>query len=399
MPTFYEILGVDHSASVSEIRNRYKKLAMQYHPDRNLENPNAGEQFKKISEAYETLSDPESRKVYDYKLLYVLNQLDNHVKQQKQEEEERERFYEEFYKKKEQKQEEHRKLEKKATMVAVLGILGLVGGWLILLAIINYVDRVKAENKVRERTEFLDYLKDLTFRQEYDSVLLISDKFLKSTNDFEVSNIQDSILTIMEHDANTLVENEQYDEALSIYTLLGKFSLKKQFGLDFYINFSLCFKKKGDFQAAINILEEFHNKGRSYYSISFEIAELYKEKLNNKEKAFDYYIKSIYLAEKFYISNYGEAYYAVISSENAPKGHYELYCRTAESALELKKMSIADNCVGWAMRIRPNKARAYFIYGHFLIEKGDVKEACNSWKKSRMLGMEEANEFIKKYCN
>lgn len=61
---YYEILGVDRNASKDEIKKAYRKLAMQYHPDRNKE-PDAEEKFKKISEAYAVLSDDEKRAQYD----------------------------------------------------------------------------------------------------------------------------------------------------------------------------------------------------------------------------------------------------------------------------------------------------------------------------------------------
>ena len=62
---YYELLQVERTATDSEIKSAYRKLAMQYHPDRNPNNPEAEEKFKEISEAYETLGDPEKRKSYD----------------------------------------------------------------------------------------------------------------------------------------------------------------------------------------------------------------------------------------------------------------------------------------------------------------------------------------------
>lgn len=62
---FYQILGVTKSASADEIKKAYRKLAMQYHPDKNQGNKKAEEKFKEISEAYEVLSDTEKRKNYD----------------------------------------------------------------------------------------------------------------------------------------------------------------------------------------------------------------------------------------------------------------------------------------------------------------------------------------------
>jgi molecular chaperone DnaJ len=61
---YYEVLGVSRNASKDEIKDAYRKLAMQYHPDRNKA-PDAEEKFKEISEAYAVLSDDEKRQQYD----------------------------------------------------------------------------------------------------------------------------------------------------------------------------------------------------------------------------------------------------------------------------------------------------------------------------------------------
>ena len=62
---FYEILGVSKSASADEIKKAYRKVAMQYHPDRNPGDKAAEEKFKEAAEAYEVLSDADKRSQYD----------------------------------------------------------------------------------------------------------------------------------------------------------------------------------------------------------------------------------------------------------------------------------------------------------------------------------------------
>jgi len=67
MPTkrdYYDVLGINRNASLEEIKKAYRKLALEWHPDRN-KSPQAEERFKEINEAYEVLSDPEKRAAYD----------------------------------------------------------------------------------------------------------------------------------------------------------------------------------------------------------------------------------------------------------------------------------------------------------------------------------------------
>ena len=62
---FYDTLGVSRDASDSDIKSAYRKLAMQYHPDRNQGDATAEQKFKDVSQAYEILKDSKKRQAYD----------------------------------------------------------------------------------------------------------------------------------------------------------------------------------------------------------------------------------------------------------------------------------------------------------------------------------------------
>ncbi len=65
MKSHYQVLGVSRKASPAEMKKAYRKLALEWHPDRHPGNPEAEEKFKLIVLAYEVLSDPEKKKRYD----------------------------------------------------------------------------------------------------------------------------------------------------------------------------------------------------------------------------------------------------------------------------------------------------------------------------------------------
>ena len=62
---YYEVLGLPRSASDEEIKKAYRQLALKHHPDKNRNDPTAEQKFKEVAEAYEVLSDPERRELYD----------------------------------------------------------------------------------------------------------------------------------------------------------------------------------------------------------------------------------------------------------------------------------------------------------------------------------------------
>src|SRR5690242_14132060 len=64
MEDYYKLLGVSKGATDAEIKSAYRKLALQYHPDRN-KGKDAEQKFKEVTKAYEVLSDPQKRQTYD----------------------------------------------------------------------------------------------------------------------------------------------------------------------------------------------------------------------------------------------------------------------------------------------------------------------------------------------
>ena len=62
---YYDVLGVSRDAGDAELKKAYRRLAMKFHPDRNLDDAGAEERFKEAKEAYDVLSDQQKRAAYD----------------------------------------------------------------------------------------------------------------------------------------------------------------------------------------------------------------------------------------------------------------------------------------------------------------------------------------------
>ena len=77
---YYRLLGVEREASGEGIKRAYRKLALQYHPDRNQGDPGCEEQLKEFNEAYQVLGDEEKRRRYD---LFCQQPFNRHVYDQK----------------------------------------------------------------------------------------------------------------------------------------------------------------------------------------------------------------------------------------------------------------------------------------------------------------------------
>ena len=65
---YYELLGVGRTASPDDIKKAFRKLAMQYHPDRNQGDESSERKFKEVNHAYDILKDPEKRAAYDLRV-------------------------------------------------------------------------------------------------------------------------------------------------------------------------------------------------------------------------------------------------------------------------------------------------------------------------------------------
>lgn len=151
---YYQLLGIDRKASLSEVKKAYRELAKKYHPDLNND-PKASNVFQNIQSAYEVLADPRKRKIYDYLLFRKeKRQFQGQFHNTFQKEEERAKQEQAYQRAKEQVKKERYQLNtpaeflqfnlKQTVGLAITGIV-LIAGMLLTGVGINFLF-VKAFN-------------------------------------------------------------------------------------------------------------------------------------------------------------------------------------------------------------------------------------------------------------
>lgn len=284
---YYEILGVSTQASLLEIKNAYKKLAFRYHPDQNPNDAKAEEMFKKINEAYHTLSDAQKRHFYDVKLgltqeINYSYYYQEYQKKQEAQQQVRVEILRNFFRKyqEEQKAEEQeiQKINKKANFWIALGLILILAPAIFLTIREKYQVREmyslaqtylktyqlrKADSLVnlirRKKPKDLDYLLlniKVRFKmQDYKNVfLMLNNSYLIESPEFRFywvisrykylkEHLQETFQILQEVEQNGFREGELYFERAML-----KFSLNSN-------NESICQDlevalKMGEFRAA-----------------------------------------------------------------------------------------------------------------------------------------------------
>lgn len=150
---YYTVLGLKRTATPPEIKAAYKQLAIQYHPDKHRGDLHFEERFKQVNEAYQVLSNPQKRRLYDLKLDYVVQQQRAHQyaqqtyaqTRQRPPASVRERHYRPIAKRK--------KFSKKDWQITIAFFLCLLVGSLVVKVVMDYIT---AQNRYRNANAFIE---------------------------------------------------------------------------------------------------------------------------------------------------------------------------------------------------------------------------------------------------
>ena len=354
-PTYYQILGISLKASGDDIKSAYKNLARKYHPDVNQGSKSHEEQFKLVLEAYQTLSDPKKKDLYDIKLLYqtLINPSNAEspdtvyrgvpkTRRQKEAED---------YRKRQPDREAYRtytgppKTEKITLHSVAITLLGFGTIVMLMLWFGDIMNHITA----KEHLEKGDYSVALQFDDEYGEAYFARymDRKKYTSNQKIFLNDLNLAIRFMEN-PNSAV----FLERAKVY-----------FQMDSVQN------SISDFLQAKTV----NSKCDTAF---FALAELYAYHLNLPKTALNYYDSTLLITPNSYQANFGKG--------------FMLY--------RLKKFDLAISAFDKSFLINTQDKRLFFYRGSAKLAKGDSTNACADLDQSLTMGMEEAKPLVDRFC-
>ena len=391
---YYQTLGVDQKADQKAIKNAYKRLAFQYHPDKNPGSQYAENMFKQINNAYQTLSDPQKRALYDLRINYVAFQKTLAYEPPVNR-------YENYRKKKYHHQKGYEKYIKERNRMAnwwAVGILAVISVIYFVLAGINdYFQKAEEEKLLVIEKGILDDAHEKYVAGIFNEALHILEKHLdENGNRKAVNAAKKKYLEEIRRRGYDDYYKRNYEAALLSFRILFKY--QGNLSMDFYNKVGESSRKVGNYHDALEAYQFIARKMPDNMEANLQTALIYTYDLKDYEKAIGFYQKAKAITVKHYIEEYGQAFVLVFHPERIPESHYILYTGLGHAAREVSDNQKALEALDWAIILRPNRPEAYYLKGLLYQNTGEDVLACENWTMAYSLGLEEAGRLARLNC-
>jgi curved DNA-binding protein CbpA len=394
MADYYEILGIDRTADSTQIRTAYKRLAMQFHPDRNPGNKEAEEIFKNINEAYHVLSDPLKKSRYDarlYAFITTSQHTDNYWR-----EAQRNRYYQW----KQQRHDEYR-FDKNYFKIQGLAFLVfiIISGFCFGLVRTTYYFLAKHQAEIwNENTRLIQEVNGLFKGGKIEEAFtMINSLHEKDPMEFRFNFMRDSLVGELRNIANTEFTSQDFTLAVKHYNLLKGYegssrleTLKKIASCEYYL---------GHYEESLMAMKHLHNQQPWNLNLIYEIGMINYEKLNNNQEALQYFT----LGKKQFKENlsevYGKAFEIVMDPADAPDVYFQIFEARAKVNMTLENYKEAITDCNWAIFLRPHIGEPYRLRAISKLKHKEYWYICDDLAKAKQFGSESVDALERKYCH
>ena len=392
MADFYEILGLDQSADSTAIRTAYKRLAMQYHPDRNPGNPQAEEMFKAINEAYHILSDPLKKSRYDSRFS---SQTTAAYEETQWREVQRQKYarWQQAQQKRYSFDAHYFKIQGLAFLVFII-MSGISFG---IFHTANYFITSKYEKIWQQNHQQIMEVNALFGKGKIDEAVgKITALYEKEPLDGQFIHARDSLVNELRKLSERNFTSQNFDEALYLLTCLKKYEFPPR--EETLRKIGVCQYNLGSYNDALQTLKQLHSQQPWNLELVYQIGMIDFRYLENNEEAM-YYFK---LGKKLFKENltdiYGEAFTVVMNPNDVPDIYADIFIASANINSELKNYKEAVKDLNWAIFLRPQRGESYKLRALAKVHTKNHSDLCSDLTQARKLGAEGIAKLQNKYC-
>jgi hypothetical protein len=391
MRDHYEVLGISRAAGISEIRSAFKRLAKQYHPDRNPGNTEAEELFKCINEAYHTLCNPLKKAQYDMRFYGMSLTYD----QDHWEEYKKRRYYQW-----QRSQENRYRFDKnyfKIQGLAFLVFLIIAGFCFAIIHTAHYYVRKQQLEKMRVHTELLEQANGLFDAGRFnDAFTLITNLEKEDPLEYRFGFARDSLIDALRKQADLAFRLHDFNTAISHYVILQQHEHPLRF--ETLENMYLSQYYVGNYEESLQALKHLHNQEPYNLGLIYQIGIINLEKLDNPEEALYYFTMGKKLFKENLGQVYGAAFQIVMNPTDAPDIYYHIFLARAKTNLKLERYKDAITDCNWAIFLRRDQAEPYYIRAKASISKRDMQNVCEDLARASDTGASDIAKMKARYC-
>jgi DnaJ-class molecular chaperone with C-terminal Zn finger domain len=391
---YYDILGIPHSADLTTIKAAYKRLAKEFHPDRNPGNPDAEETFKRINEAYRTLSDPVRKLNYDAKITLI--PLYAAAAAYEREATRRQR-YQQWRKK---QTGYYYKLDKeyfKNQALAFLVFIVISGFFFGLVHAAEYFMKQKHLAQWRANSRSLKEVNSLFGAGQYEQAFRMIESLKKGDpREFRFIYVNDSLVNELRSMADKEFNEKDFELAITHYLTLQEFEKPVRF--ETLRKLSLCQYYVGNYKESLQALKHLHNQRPWDLELVYQIAIIALDQMDDPQEALQYFTLGKKLFKQNLTQVYGAAFELIVHPPDVPDIYYNLFEGRARSNMLLKNYEEAVTDCNWAIFLRPYKGRAFAIRAQANAELKQNHKICKDLYEAQMRGETGNSELKRKFC-
>ena len=387
---YYQVLGIDQSADATQVRAAFKRLAMEYHPDRNPGNKQAEEIFKIINEAYHTLSDPLKKSRYDAHLNPQRTLTDEDLREIKKKK----------YSRWQMAQQKRYVINKdyfKIQALAFLVFVVIAGFCFAVLNTSQYFIEQKRIEHYQANSKVLQYAGTLFSAGQFDDAFAVIHSLReKDPMEYRIHFVSDSLVTQLRNLADRRFEEKDYAAAMDLYSSLQKHEQPVAF--ETIRQLSICQFYLGNYTAALQGMKQLHNQQPNSLELVYSIAMLNLDKLDNPKEALQYFTFGKKLFKENLTKIYGAAFEMIMNPDDAPDIYFDMFIGRARANIRLNNYDDAVTDCNWAIYLRQDQGDPYRLRAIANAENNKPKTVCSDLQKAKKAGAADIEALEKAYC-